>query len=92
MSTGRDSSLPPVTQNDMAMEVSMYNWELGLVTVPFLGEIVERYLSFVAFLLDVIQNSRELIGRHEPGEHGYWLASRLEKDKGGISRDAKRVG
>ena len=23
MSTGRDSSLPPVTQNDMAMEVSM---------------------------------------------------------------------
>ena len=45
-----------------------------LVTVTALGEIGERYLSFVALLLDVIQNSRELLGRYEPGEHGYWLA------------------
>ena len=45
-----------------------------LVTVALFGEIVERYLSFVALLLDVIQNSRELFRRHEPGEHGYWLA------------------
>ena len=45
-----------------------------LVTVALFGEIVERYLSFVALLLDVIQNSGELFRRHEPGEHGYWLA------------------
>ena len=45
-----------------------------LVTVAPFGEIGERYLSFVALLLDVIQNSRELLRRHEPGEHGYWLA------------------
>ena len=48
-----------------------------LVTVTPSGEIVERYLSFVALLLDVIQNSGELVGRHEPGEHGYWLARRV---------------
>ena len=52
-----------------------------LVTVALFGEIVERYLSFVAFLLDVIQNSGELIGRHEPREHGYWLARRVQKDE-----------
>ena len=52
-----------------------------LVTVTPFGEIVERYLSFVALLLDVIQNSGELIGRHEPGEHGYWLARRVQKDE-----------
>ena len=46
----------------------------GLVTITPFGEIVERYLSFVALLLDVIQNSGELFRRHEPGEHGYWLA------------------
>jgi hypothetical protein len=45
-----------------------------LVAVALFGEIVERYLSFVALLLDVIQNSGELFRRHEPGEHGYWLA------------------
>ena len=45
-----------------------------LVTVTPFGEIVERYLGFVTLLLDVIQNSRELLRRHEPGEHGYWLA------------------
>ena len=52
-----------------------------LVAVTLFGEIVERYLSFVAFLLDVIQNSGELIGRHEPGEHGYWLTRRVQKDE-----------
>ena len=45
-----------------------------LVTVTPFGEIVEGYLGFVTLLLDVIQNSRELLRRHEPGEHGYWLA------------------
>ena len=52
-----------------------------LVAVTLFGEIVERYLSFVAFLLDVIQNSGELFRRHEPGEHGYWLARRVQKDE-----------
>ena len=52
-----------------------------LVAVTPFAEIVERYLSFVAFLLDVIQNSGELIGRHESGEHGYWLARRVQKDE-----------
>lgn len=52
-----------------------------LVAVTPFAEIVERYLSFVAFLLDVIQNSGELIGRHEPGEHGYWRARRVQKDE-----------
>ena len=52
-----------------------------LVTVTPSGEIVERYLSLVALLLDVIQNSGELVGRHEPGEHGYWLARRVQKDE-----------
>ena len=52
-----------------------------LVTVTPFGEIVERYLSFVTLLLDVIQNSGELLGRHEPGEHGYWLARRVQKDE-----------
>ena len=50
------------------------DWGQDLVTVTPLGEIVERYLSFIALLLDVIQNSRELLRRHEPGEHSYWLA------------------
>ena len=49
-------------------------WVQDLVTVTPFGEIVKRYLSFVALLLDVVQNSRELFRRHEPGEHGYWLA------------------
>ena len=52
-----------------------------LVAVTLFGEIVERYLSFVALLLDVIQNSGELIGRHEPREHGFWLARRVQKDE-----------
>jgi hypothetical protein len=46
----------------------------ALLAVTFLSEVVERYLSFVALFKDVIQNSGELLGRHEPGEHGYWLA------------------
>ncbi len=45
-----------------------------LVTGTPFGKIVERYLGFVTLLLDVIQNSGELVRRHEPGEHGYWLA------------------
>lgn len=31
--------------------------------------------------MDVIQNDRELIGRHEPGEHGYGLAFRVQEDE-----------
>jgi hypothetical protein len=51
-----------------------YNLGNDLITVTPLGEIVKRDLSFVALLLDVIQNSRELVRRHESGEHCYWLA------------------
>ena len=56
----------------------------GLVAVAPLGEIVERYLGFIALLLDVAQHSCELIGRHEPGKHCYGLPSRIEKDESGV--------
>ena len=61
-----------------------YNLGNGLVAVTFFGEFVERYLGFVAFLLDVIQNDRELIRRHEPGEHGYGVAFRVQEDERGV--------
>lgn len=64
----------------------------GLVTVTLFGEIAEGYLRLVTFLLDVIQDRHELTSRYETGEHCYGLASRIEKDKGGKSRDAKRIG
>jgi len=59
----------------------LYNHGDDLITAPFLAEFAERDLSFVALLIDVIQDRDELMGRDKTGEHSYGLSLGIQEDE-----------
>ena len=59
----------------------LYNLGSNLITAPFFGEFTERDLSFVALLIDVIQDRHELMGRDKAGEHSYVLSLGVQEDE-----------
>jgi hypothetical protein len=70
----------------------LYNLGNNLITAPFFGEFAERDLSFVALLIDVIQDRHELMGREKTGEHSYGPSLRVQEDERWVCIYAESLG